>query len=192
MAIQLFGASEKNAYLIVSIIALGRKIAERDVSARRKHGVTGGLPSGALTSHERIWRGTGSTSATFSGFADTLRKNAHRAQQDKQAARWLRTTSDLIASFLLAGCVAGDELQHLVPFIFDLAERASGNAPLPNSALPELSPRVRQLKAEYHDQQKEESMSDLYASLSKPMLADGAANIHGPRPAARHGDYCGG
>lgn len=95
MAIQLFGASEKNAYLIVSIIALGRKIAERDVSARRKHGVTGGLPSGALTSHERIWRGTGSTSATFSGFADTLGKKAHRAQQDKQAARWLRTTSNL-------------------------------------------------------------------------------------------------
>jgi hypothetical protein len=133
-----------------------------------------------LTDHERGWRGTGSTSATFPGFADTLRKKAHRAQQDEQASRWLRTTSNLIASFLLAGRVAGDELQDLVPLIFDLTERASGK----NSALPDLSPRVRALEAEYHDQQqKEESVSDLYASLSKPMFADGAANIHGPRPA---------
>jgi len=192
MALRLFGASEKNAYLIISIIALGHKIAERDVSPRRKRGVTGGLPTGVLTSHERIWRGTGSTSATFAGFADTLRKKAHRAQKDRQAASWLRATSNLIASFLFAGIVAGDELQHLVPLIFDLAERASGK---PNSALPELSPRVRALEAEYHDQkQKEEPLmsthdlgadllADLYVSLSKPMFADGAANIHGPRPA---------
>ena len=181
MALQLIGTSEKNAYLIVSVIALGRKTAEREEQPRRKRGVAGGLPAGVLTGHERVWRGTGSTLATFPGFADTLRKKAHRAQQDGPAASWLRTTSNLIASFLLAGCVAGDELEHLVPFIFDLAERASGK---PNSALPELSPRVRALEAEYHDQQqKEESMSDLYASLSKPMFADGAANIHGPRPA---------
>jgi hypothetical protein len=180
MALQLIGTSEKNAYLIVSVIALGRKTAEREEQPRRKRGVAGGLPAGVLTGHERGWRGTGSTSATFPGFADTLRKKAHRAQQDEQASRWLRTTSNLIASFLLAGRVAGDELQDLVPLIFDLTERASGK----NSALPDLSPRVRALEAEYHDQQqKEESVSDLYASLSKPMFADGAANIHGPRPA---------
>jgi hypothetical protein len=182
-ALQLIGTPEKNAYLIVSVVALGRKIAEREEPPRRKRGVKGGLPAGMLTGHERVWRGTGSTSATFPGFADTLRKKARRAQQDEQAARWLRTTSNFIASFLLAGYAAGDELQDLVPFIFDLAERASGK----NSALPDLSPRVRALEAEYHDQQqKEESMSerrDLYPSLSKPMFGDGAANIHGPRPA---------
>jgi hypothetical protein len=182
-ALQLIGTSEKNAYLIVSVIALGRKTAEREEPPRRKRGVAGGLPAGVLTGHERVWRGTGSTSATFPGFADTLRKKARRAQQDGPAARWLRMTSRLIASFLFTGCVAGDELQDLVPFIFDLAARARGK----NSALPDLSPRVRALEAEYHDQQKEEeSMSerrDLYPSLSKPLFADGAANIHGPRPA---------
>jgi hypothetical protein len=182
IALQLLGASERNAFLIISIIALGQKIAEREEPPRRKRGVTGGLQAGILTGHERIWRGTGSTSATFHGFADTLRKKAHRAQQDEQAARWLRATSGLIASFLLAGCAAGDQLQDLVPLIFDLAERASGK----NSALSELSPRVCALEAEYDQPEKEEAMNDLlsvYPSLSKPMFADGAANIKGPRPA---------
>lgn len=48
MALQLIGTSEKNAYLIVSVIALGRKTAEREEQPRRKRGVAGGLPAGVL------------------------------------------------------------------------------------------------------------------------------------------------
>jgi hypothetical protein len=169
-ALQTLGVSEKTAFLFVSAIVLGEPIDEQQVPARRKQGV-GAVHAGRLTTFERARR-IGSSPASFSSFADRLRKKARKVSRDPSAATWLLRVQSGIALFLRIARESGGDFERAVKFIFDLAEAASAPAVASGA---HLFPRDSTWGAEYPRQQETKPMTvgrrDLYATLSNPLLA---------------------
>jgi hypothetical protein len=181
MALQMIddNTSEKAAFVVVSVHALGRKVAEHVmVAPRGKRGV-GEIKAGTtVTTFERV-SFIGQTATTFAGFASTLRRKKDRwMRQDPEAVIWLRAIATLIALFLRTAIEDGGDLQYLVRFLCDLAQRASQN-----SHAPDYSPRDWAREKTYQVQQQEVVPMlidrDFYAGLSNPTFA--APNAMGAR-----------
>jgi hypothetical protein len=137
LALQTIGMSERIAFLLVAILALGRKVDEREMPSRCKPGI-GVISAGTQVTFEHVWGMThSSSSATFAGFASSMRKRCKRAMQgDPEAAVWLQVVQANVALFIIAaGCQAGCDLRRAVEFVIDLAEAATeGRSPLPPEA----------------------------------------------------------
>jgi hypothetical protein len=184
MALQTFGLSERSAFLLLSTLVLGRKIGERAAPARRKRGV-GQIGAGVLATYERVSR-VAETSASILNYARNLKRKAHRAHPE--AAAWLAQAAAVIAAYLHSSVAAGDDFQGVVTRTVDFAKRATAAA-AQKSALPDYLSQVSAPTLAYDLQHQREEMPmmparrDLYASLSKPMFADGMATMDGSRPA---------
>jgi hypothetical protein len=131
LALQTIGLSERIAFLLVAILALGQKVDEQEMPSRRKPGI-GAISAGTQVTYEHVWR-AGHSSATFAGFASSMRKRCNRAMQDDpEAAVWLRVVQANVAMFILRSCEAGCDLRGAVEFVVGLAEIATeGRTPLP-------------------------------------------------------------
>jgi hypothetical protein len=174
LGLQMSGTSENAAFKVAALFGLGhQRAAEQVLTAPiRKRGV-GTIPAGTRrVSYARL-AFPGQTTATFEGYASTLRrKRDHWRRHHLDAAEWLRASQVLVATFIEAGVAAGEDRETLVKLLCVFAARAAQD-----SRPPEYSPNLSSDPTSYHPPQPMEhstmSMTprDVYRALEHPILA---------------------
>jgi hypothetical protein len=174
LGLQMSGTSKNAAFMIAALFGLGhQRTAEQVLTApTRKRGV-GSIPAGTKrVSYVRLAL-PGQTTATFEGFASTLRKKWDQWLRHRpDAAKWLRASQAMVVMFIEAGVAAGEDRETIIKLLCVFAARAA-----PDSRPPEYSPNLSNDPTSYHPPQRMErsamskTLRHVYQALENPIFA---------------------